>query len=224
MAKRNKTYAVLGLGIFGSTIAKTLSDYNYDVIAVDDNITCVERIAEFGINAVQADITDLAQLRSLGIQDCEHAVVATGSHLEDSIMAIMNLKELGVPHIIAKAKNKKFMQILNKVGADRVVRPEKEMGVRVAKQIISTNIVDLVELDDEYSIIEVKVPESWIGKTLVQLNIRKNFGMNVLGIRKKPGERLSISPGANYVILENDILVVIADREVFEKFDKTFNR
>ncbi len=224
MAKKNKSYAVLGLGIFGSTIAKTLADYNYDVVAVDTNITCVERIAELGINAVQADITDGLQLKSLGIQDCECAVVATGSHLEDSIMAIMNLKELGVPYIVAKAKNKKYMQILQKVGADRVIRPEKEMGVRVAKQLVSKNIVDLVELDSEYSIIEILAPESWYGKSLKDLDLRQKFGINVLGIRKKPGERLSISPDANYAIEDEDLLLVIADNEIFQQFDKTFNK
>ncbi|MFV0380453.1 MAG: potassium channel family protein [Anaerorhabdus sp.] len=223
MAKVNKSYAVLGLGIFGSTIAKTLSDYNYDVIAVDSNIICVERIAELGINAVQADITDIVQLKSLGIQDCECGVVATGSHLEDSIMAIMNLKELGVSNIVAKAKNKKFMQILLKVGADRVIRPEKEMGVRVAKQLVSTNIVDLIELDSEYSIIEILTPDSWCSNSLKELNLREKFGINVLGIRKKPGERLSISPDANYIIEPGDLLLVIADNKIFQQFDKTFS-
>lgn len=222
MAKKNKSYVILGLGIFGSTIAKTLADYNYDIIAIDRSISCVERIAELGINAVQADITDGVQLKALGVQDCDCAIVATGSHLEDSIMAIMNLKELGVPYIVAKAKNKKFMQILTKVGADRVIRPEKEMGVRVAKQLVSENIVDLIELDKEYSIIEIIAPSNWIGKSLKELDLRQQFGINVLGIRKKPGERLSISPDANYLMEEGDLMLVIAENEIFKNFNKKF--
>ncbi|MEG0076574.1 potassium channel family protein [Anaerorhabdus sp.] len=224
MSNKSKTYAILGLGIFGSTIAKALSDYNYEIIAVDRDITCVDRIAEFVTNAVQADITDIEQLRSIGIQDCDVAVVATGSHLEDSIMAIMNLKELGVPYVLAKAKNKKFMQIFEKIGADRVIRPEKEMGERVAKQLISRNIVDLIDIDSEYSVVEIIAPESWVSKSLKNLNLRADYGINILGIRKKPGEHLSISPDAEYVIEQNDRLLVIADNAVFKKFDKNFNR
>ncbi|MEF9891888.1 MAG: TrkA family potassium uptake protein [Anaerorhabdus sp.] len=224
MSNKNKTFAILGLGIFGSTITKSLSDFNYEVIAVDRDIICVDRIAEFAANAVQADITDIEQLRAIGVQDCDCAVVATGSHLEDSIMAIMNLKELGVPYIVAKAKNKKYMQIFEKIGADRVIRPEKEMGERVAKQLVSKSIVDLIEIDSEYSVIEIVAPEIWNNKSLKDLDLRTSFGINVLGIRKKPGEHLSISPSADYVIEANDRLLVIADNLVFKKFDKSFNR
>lgn len=223
MSNKTKTYAILGLGIFGSTISKTLSDYNYEVIAVDSDITCVDRVAEYVTNAVQADITDIEQLRAIGIQDCDVAVVATGSHLEDSIMAIMNLKELGVPYILAKAKNKKYMQIFEKIGADRVIRPEKEMGERVAKQLVSKNIVDLIDIDSEYSVVEIIVPEIWVGKPLKDLNLRAKYGINILGIRKKPKEHLSISPNADYVIELDDRLLVIADNTVFKKFDKNFN-
>ncbi len=223
MSNKTKTYAILGLGIFGSTISKTLSDYNYEVIAVDSDITCVDRVAEYVTNAVQADITDIEQLRAIGIQDCDVAVVATGSHLEDSIMAIMNLKELGVPYILAKAKNKKYMQIFEKIGADRVIRPEKEMGERIAKQLVSKNIVDLIDIDSEYSVVEIIAPEIWVGKPLKDLNLRAKYGINILGIRKKPKEHLSISPNADYVIELDDRLLVIADNTVFKKFDKNFN-
>lgn len=223
MSNKNKSFAILGLGIFGSTISKALSDYNYEVIAADRDITCVDRVAEFVTNAVQIDITDVDQLRAIGVADCDVAVVATGSHLEDSIMAIMNLKELGVPYIVAKAKNKKYMNILEKIGADRVIRPEKEMGERVAKQLVSSNIVDLIDIDDEYSIVEIIAPEAWTNKSLKVLNLRVNYGINILGVRKRPGEHLSISPDADYMIEKNDRLLVIADNEVFKKFDKTFN-
>lgn len=223
MSNKNKSYAILGLGVFGSTISKALSDYNYEVIAIDRDITCVDRVAEFVTNAVQVDITDIDQLRAIGVADCDCAVVATGSHLEDSIMAIMNLKELGVPYIVAKAKNKKYMNILEKIGADRVIRPEKEMGERVAKQLVSSNIVDLIDIDEEYSIVEIIAPEAWTNKTLKELNLRVNYGINILGVRKRPGEHLSISPDADYIIEKNDRLLVIADNVVFKKFDKTFS-
>lgn len=218
MGTRN-TYAILGLGIFGSTIAKQLSQFNYEVIAIDRDITCVERLSDIVTQAVRADFTDIEQLRAIGVQDCDYAVVATGSHLEESIMAVMNLKELGVPYVLAKAKNKKYMEILTKIGADRIVRPEKEMGERIAKRLISQNIMDIIDLDDEYSIIEILAPEKWVGKTFKELDLRNKFGINVLGIRKNPKDHLSISPAADYVIDPNDCLLVIADNTLFSKFE-----
>ena len=214
MAER-KSYAILGLGIFGSTIARVLSKSNHDVIAIDKDISCVDRVSEFVVNAVQADITDLDQLRSIGVQDVDCAVVATGSHLEDSIMAVLNLKELGVPYVDAKAKNRKYLTILEKVGADRVVRPEKEMGERVAKQLLSSNIIDLIDIDNEYSVIEIAAPKNFQGKTLKELDLRQNYGINVLGIRKQPNAPLTISPDADYKIEEKDCLLIIADKEKF---------
>ena len=214
MANR-KSYAILGLGVFGSTIAKTLSMFNYDVIAIDRDMVCVDRLSDDVSSAIQADITDIDQLRAAGVSDVDCAIVATGTHLEDSIMAVMSLKELGIPYVVAKAKNKKYMQILEKVGADRVIRPEKEMGVRVAKQLVSSNIVDLI--DDEYSLIEIIAPKAWVNSTLSNLDLRGKFGVNIIGIRKSPTARLSISPGANYIIEPTDILVIIAEKTKFEK-------
>ena len=217
-----KQYVILGLGIFGSTIAKTLSGYNHEVIAIDKDLACVDRVSEFVTQAIQADFTDIDQLRAIGIQDCDAAVVATGSHLEESIMGVMNLRELGIPFIMAKAKNKKYMQILQKIGADYVVRPEKEMGERVAKKLVSRNIIDLIDIDDDYSIVEIAAPSKWVGKTLKALELRTNYGINVLGIRKHPNEHLSISPDAFYTIEQDDQLLVIADNKIFHKFESLF--
>ncbi|MHC1735930.1 MAG: TrkA family potassium uptake protein [Erysipelotrichaceae bacterium] len=216
---KQKTYAILGLGIFGSTIAKTLSEYNCEVIGIDKDITCVERVSEFATQAVQADFTDIDQLRAIGVEDADVAVVATGSRLEESIMAILNLKELGVPYILAKAKNKMYMQILLKIGADKVVRPEKEMGERVAKTLLSRNVIEMVDIDDEYSIMELHAPRNWVGKALMDLELRTKYGVNILGIRKHPGESLKISPAADYVIEPDDQLLVIVQNDEFEKFE-----
>ncbi len=216
---KNKTFAVLGLGIFGSTVAKELSNFNLEVIAVDMDMSCVERVAEFCSHAVQADIADIDQLRQIGVQDCDCAVIATSCHLEDSIMAIMNCKELGVPYIVAKAKNKKHKEILEKVGADRVVRPEKEMGMRTANSLVSPNIIDLIDVDDEYSIVEIVAPKDWIGKTLRDLALRNSFGVNVLGVRRGISGHLSISPSADYLIDKDDYLLVIAENKNFSNFE-----
>lgn len=212
-------FAVLGLGIFGSTVAKTLSEHNCEVLAIDKDLKCVDRIAEYVTQAIQSDITDKEQLRLAGVSDCDVAIVATGSHLEESVMAIISLKELGVPYIIAKAKNKRYMQIFSRVGADRVVRPEKEMGEQVAKSILSRNIIDMIDIDSEFSILEVKAPQKWVGLSLKELDVRNRYGVNVIGIRKHADLRLSISPDADYIIEMDDHMMVIGDVKTLEKSD-----
>jgi trk system potassium uptake protein TrkA len=216
---KQKTYAVLGLGVFGSTIAKTLSEYHCEVIGIDSDLTCVERVAEFATQAVQADFTDLDQLRELGIQDVDVAVVATGSRLESSIMAVLHLKELGVPYIVAKAKNKLYMQILLKVGADKVIRPEKEMGERVAKTLLSRNVVDMIDIDDDYSIMELTAPTEWVGFALKNLDVRNKFGLNILGVRNGEEAKLNFNINGDYVVKSNDQLLVIVEANKFEAME-----
>lgn len=216
---KQKTYAVLGLGVFGSTIAKTLSEYHCEVIGIDSDLTCVERVAEFATQAVQADFTDIDQLRELGIQDVDVAVVATGSRLESSIMAVLHLKELGVPYIVAKAKNKLYMQILLKVGADKVIRPEKEMGERVAKTLLSRNVVDMIDIDDDYSIMELTAPTEWVGFALKNLDVRNKFGLNILGVRNGEEAKLNFSINGDYIVKSNDQLLVIVEANKFEAME-----
>jgi trk system potassium uptake protein len=216
---KQKTYAILGLGVFGSTIAKTLSEYHCEVIGIDKDLANVERVADYTTQAVQADFTDIDQLRELGIQDVDVAVVATGSLLEASIMAVLHLKELGVPFIVAKAKNKLYMQILLKVGADKVVRPEKEMGERVAKTLLSRNVVDMIDIDDDYSIMELSAPTDWVGFALKNLDVRNKFGLNVLGVRSGNEAKLNFSITADYVIKAEDQLLVIVEASKFEAME-----
>ncbi len=213
-----KQYIVLGLGVFGSTIAKTLTNYNCEVIAVDRDIECVQRLADVVTQAVRGDITNKQLLKSAGAADCDVAIVAVGSHLEDSIMAIIILKELGVPYVLAKAKNKQYKEILLKVGADKVVRPEKEMGVVAAKGLLNRNIIDMVDLDSEYSVVEIQTPEAWVGSTLVEIDVRNKYGVNVLGIRHTDGN-LDVTPNPEYVLEKGDHMLVISDITKFSKFD-----
>lgn len=216
---KQKTYAILGLGIFGSTIAKTLSEYHCEVIGIDTDLTCVERVAEFATQAVQADFTDIEQLRELGIQDVDVAVVATGSQLESAIMAVLHLKELGVPYIVAKAKNKLYMQILLKVGADKVIRPEKEMGERVAKTLLSRNVVDMIDIDEDYSIMELTAPKEWVGFALKNLDVRNKFGLNILGVRNGEEAKLNFNINGDYIVKTNDQLLVIVEANKFEAME-----
>lgn len=214
-----KQYAVFGLGIFGSTVAKTLSKYGCEVLAVDRNMTCVERIAEHVTKAVVANVTDKDELLRLGIREFDVVIIAIGSHLEESILATMLVKELGVPFVIAKAKNRQFKQILEKIGADLVVRPEKEMGIRIAKRLLRKSIVDLVEIDEDYSIVEIRVPDAWVGKSLELLNLRKTYSINVLGYKTRTNKHLQMDIDPKYVVEKGTHFLVVAKTDEIERFD-----
>lgn len=219
----NKQYVVLGLGVFGSTIAKTLSQFEQEVLAIDKDVECVERVADFVTKAVVGDITDKDFLADLGISEFDVGIVAIGDHLEESILGVMNLKELGVNYIVAKAKNKRFMQVLEKVGADRVVRPEKEMGLKIARNLLRKNITDLIQLDDTYSIVEMKPAKQWIGKSLMNLDLRKKYNINILGKRNKETYKLEFFIDPSYVVEEDDHFLLVADTEKIERLDYIFD-
>lgn len=221
MIKEHKQYAVLGLGIFGSTIAKTLSDANCEVIAIDKDIESVQRLADTVTSAVKGDITDIDVLRNAGVGECDIAVVAVGSHLEESIMAVFNVREIGVPFVVAKAKNKRYMEILKKVGAHKVVRPEKEMGVVTAKSLLNDNIIERIAFDNDYSVVEINTPDVWINKTLIDLNLRDQYGINILGIRR-PDEKMNVTPSPDYILAKDDHIVLIAESENLEKLNILF--
>lgn len=214
-----RTIGVLGLGIFGSTIAKELSGYDCEVIAVDLDLENVERIEPFVAQAIQGDFIDLEFLRSIGLEHCDAVVVATGTNLEASVLGVMNCKKLGIKEIVAKAKNGVFLEVLREVGATKVIRPEKEMGTRVAKNLLREHITDIVDLDEEHAIIEFKAPRKWVGKTLIELDLRKRYAMNVIGFRRKDTHHLDVFIEPDYRIEENVILVGIAESAVFEQYD-----
>lgn len=215
----NKQYVVLGLGVFGSTVAKTLSQYGCEVLAIDKDPDCVQRVSEFVTKAVIGDVTDCQFLIDLGVEEFDVGIVAIGNHLEESLLGVLNLKEIGVPYIIAKAKNKRFKSVLEKIGADCIVRPEKDMGERVARSLLRKNITDLIEIDENYSIVEMKVPQAWIGHSLLNLDLRKNYGINILGLRDAQTHDLTLSVDPHYVIQVNDRFLMIAETEKIEKFD-----
>ena len=216
---QSKQIVVLGLGVFGSTITKTLSQYGCEVVAVDKCPECVQRVSEFATKAVIGDITDKQFLVDLGLEEFDVGIVAIGNHLEESLLGVLNLKEIGIPYIIAKAKNKRFKAILEKIGADRIIRPEKEMGERVARTLLRKNITDLVELDENYSLVEMKVPQAWVGHTLSSLDLRKKYGINILGQREMETQKIELSVNTEYVLRMNDHFLMVAETEKIERFD-----
>lgn len=216
---QSKQIVVLGLGVFGSTITKTLSQYGCEVVAVDKCPECVQRVSEFATKAVIGDITDKQFLVDLGLEEFDVGIVAISNHLEESLLGVLNLKEIGIPYIIAKAKNKTFKAILEKIGADRIIRPEKEMGERVARTLLRKNITDLVELDENYSLVEMKVPQAWVGHTLSSLDLRKKYGINILGQRDMETQKIELSVNPEYVLRMNDHFLMVAETEKIERFD-----
>ena len=212
-----KQFAVLGLGRFGLAVAKTLAQYDCDVIAVDKDMESVERISQVIENAACVDYTNLHQLQELGVGECDIAILASSGHLEDSILALMNVKELGVPYVIVKARSRRHKEILLKMGADEVVLPDREMGQRIAKNLISGDLVDLISVDNDYSVVEMNVPKAWIGKNILELDLRKKYGINVLGVREERFAPLMINMDIHKPLHEQQRIVMIVENTVLEK-------
>lgn len=215
----SKITGVLGLGIFGSTIAKVLGEQNVDVIAVDKDATNIDRVEPYLVKGVVGDFTNFELLKSIGIDQCDCVVIATGSSLEASVLAIMALKKLGVKEIIAKSKNRSYMEIMLEVGATRVIRPEHEMGIHTARTLLKNHILDVIDLDEHMSVIEFKAPKSWVGKTLPDLNLRKRYELNVIGIKHHISEPVDYTVSNELKITEDTIIVVIANSDKFERLD-----
>lgn len=216
---KRKTIAVLGLGIFGRTVAKQLSQFDQDVIAIDTNEHYVDEIGDFVTKAAVGDMTDKDFLLAIGIDQCDIVVIATRNNLESSVLAIMHCKKLKVPVIIAKAKNKTFEEVLYGIGATKVITPERDSGKRVASNILKRHIESIIYLEHGISLINFEIPKSWVGKSLTELDIRQKYELNIIGTRlEKDG---NLNPNVNPIepLKEHTILAAIANDHTFEKFD-----
>ncbi len=213
-----KQFVIIGCGRFGSSVAKTLYDMGYEVLAVDTNEEIIQNIADHVTHAVQADATDENSIKSLGIRNFDVAVVTIGSNIQSSILITLMVKELGVKYVVTKAQNELHAKVLYKIGADRVVFPEREMGIRVAHNLVSSNIMDYIELAPDYSIVEVAALDEWVGQNLRDINMRAKYGVNVMAI--KHGPNINISPSALDIIEEDDVLVVIGHNDDISKIEK----
>ena len=191
---KNKSYAVIGLGQFGMTVALTLADANCDVLAIDDQEDNVQDIAEKVSYAVRADVRDPGVLQSLGVQNADVAIIAVAENMEASITATMQVKELGVPFVMAKAMNALHGRILEKIGADKVIYPEHSMGVRVARNLLSSGFIDMFELSSDFSMAEFKIPQEWIGKTLRELKVREKYHINLIGLKQEDKINMNVAP------------------------------
>ncbi len=211
----NRTYAVFGLGRYGRAVAEELVKSGAEVIAIDENEEYVNDASAVIPICKCADITDAEVIERLGIANVDMVIVAMASNLEASVMAVTLCKEAGVPMVIAKCSSELHRKILSRVGADKVVFPEKESGTRLAKNILSSGFADLIELSEDVSMVEMDVKAEWVGKTLVQLNLRKKYSINVVAIRKDGEVVTDIDP---QIPLEKEMkLIVIANVEKLRK-------
>lgn len=212
-----KQFVVIGLGRFGSSVAETLYGLGNDVLVIDKDEDLIQDISDKVTHAVQMDATDEGALRTLGLRNFDVAVVTIGSNIQASVMVTLLVKELGVKYIIAKGNSDLHAKVLYKIGADRVILPEKDMGVRVAHNLVSESILDFIELSPDYSIMEIETLEEWTGSTLGELKLRSKYGINVMAIKR--GDEINLSPLADDVVEAKDILIAIGSAEDLSKLE-----
>lgn len=219
MAKKDrngrKEFVVFGLGKFGLSVAKTLADNGCQVMAVDSEQSKVEEIANEVTYAVCTDVTDADAIHSLGIRNFDGAIVAIGENLEASVLVTIISKEMGIPFVLAKAQTELQAKVLKRVGADKIIFPEKESGIRIANNLVSGNFFDAIELSSKYSMMDLDVPAEWVGKSLRELNLRATKKINIIGIKQK--EEFEITPDPDMPLTEDDILVVIGRNQTLTK-------
>lgn len=213
-----KSYLVIGMGRFGTEVARQLYALGCEVLAVDSKSDLVQQVANDVTHAAVADARDKDVLKALGAKEFDCAVVAIGDSLADSVLATMNVKELGIPKVVCKAHDETHRQVLLKLGADQVVIPEQENAGRLARSLSSHNVLDYIELSADYGIVEVPAPVSWQGKTLKDLNVRAKLGLNIIAIKREGN--INVSPSADYAIAQKDIMVVLGDSTALEQVQK----
>lgn len=213
-----KSYIVIGLGRFGSEAARRLCQLGCEVLAVDTSSELVQTVSNDVTHAVVADGRDKGVLRALGAANFDCAIVAIGDSLADSVLTTMNLKELGVPKVVCKAHDDTHRQVLKKLGADQIVIPEQEQAYRLARSLSSQNVLDYIELSDDYGIIDLPAPDGWAGKSLRELNVRAKLGVNILAVKRE--NKINVSPAADYAISKGDVVVILGDTAALKAVQK----
>ncbi|WP_411842103.1 potassium channel family protein [Salinicoccus sp. HZC-1] len=213
-----KTFAVFGLGRFGGTMVKELNDMHIDVIAVDKDEEKVSEYVDCATYAHCANAIDEAFLKQIGVRNVDHAFVSFGNDLEASILTSLILKELGVPKVWAKAKNEEHAKVLNKIGVDKVIHPERDVARKITKHITSDKMIDFIELSDTYSIVEIIATKKIKDKTIGKLDLRSKYGCTIIGIQRD--EDFIISPLIDEVIHEGDTLVIVGKNKEIQRFER----
>ncbi|WP_064093047.1 potassium channel family protein [Rossellomorea aquimaris] len=213
-----KQFAVIGLGRFGGNLVQELSALDVEVLAIDIHHDVVQKFIDIATHAVQANAMDESVLKSLGLRNFDHVIVSFGENIEASILTTLLLKELGVKEVWVKASNAYHQKVLDRIGADKVIHPERDMARRIAHHITSEKIIDYIELSKEHSIVEVYASKKVANKTLNDLDVRAKFGCNIIAIHR--GEEVIVSPSAEEIINIDDLLIVIGHNRDINRFEK----
>ena len=216
-----KTFVVIGLGRFGTAIARELSALGHEVLAMDLAEDKVQRVADKVTHAVVGDARDINVLKALGVRNFDCAVVAMGSDVGNSALVTLNLKELGLKRVVCKAQSHVHQRVLEKIGADRVIFPEHEMGVKLAQGLSSSSVLNFIEFSEDYGIVELAIPRSWQGKTIRELDVRNAFHVNIIAVRKAGvPNSLDVAPGAKYILEAGDNVVAVGRSEDINRLHK----
>ena len=220
---KKQTFAVIGLGRFGGSVCKTLADAGQEVLAIDKYESRVNDYKDIATQAVVADAQDEDVLRSLGIRNVEHVIVAIGEDIQASILVTLMVKEQGVKYVTAKAQNEYHAKVLEKLGVDRVVHPERDMGVRIGRSLTSKNMVDYLDLDANFKLAEILItnPE-FVGKSLAEMDFRDRYGLNVIALAHSRQEM--VLPSAGDVLTENDSILVAGPTRAIDKFEELMQK
>ena len=216
----DRTIGILGLGIFGSSVLTALAQHDINIIAIDDHEERINQFEPVLVRGVVGDITDEELLLSAGIDTCDTVVVATGENLESSVLAVMHCKSLGVPTVIAKVQSYTAKKVLEKIGADSVISPEYEMGRSLAQTILFNNSVDVFQLDKNVSIVEMKIPRSWAGKSLSHLDLRGQYNLNILGFRDYENAPLDVQFGPNDLLKPDTYIMAVINNQYLDTLSK----
>jgi len=214
-----KSFLVIGAGRFGKSVAQTIYGAGHDVMVVDKDETLIQLISSEVTDAISADITSESCVKALGVRDFDAVVLAIGFDIQASIMAAILLIEKEAKYIVAKAQTDLHGKVLDKIGVNRVIYPERDMGHKIARSLIAPTIIDMIELSEDYSVVEVKAPPEMVGKTLLELNLRARYGISVIAFRRNNGGKTNISPVANEIVEANDIIVAIGENKSLQKLE-----
>lgn len=214
-----KSFLVIGAGRFGKSVAHTFNELGHDVMLVDKDEALVQLMSNEVTNVLIADVTSESCLKSLGVRNFDAVVLAIGYDIQASIMAAILLVELGAKFVVSKAQTELHGKVLQKVGVNRVVYPERDMGHKLARSLIAPTIIDMIELSDDFSVVEVSAPKEMIGKSLLELNLRARYGISVIALRRNNGGKTLISPVAKDIIEENDVIVAIGENKNLNKLE-----
>ncbi|MGS4845405.1 NAD-binding protein [Streptococcus sp. W151] len=213
----NRTIGILGLGIFGQSVLKTLQDQDVDIIAIDDHADVINQYESMITTGIVGDITDLDLLDAADIGNCDTVVIATGENLESSVLAVMHCKALGVENVIAKVKNEVTKEVLEKIGADLVILPEVEAGMSLAKMILFQHGIEVFQLDEAVVVVEFTVPASWVGKSIRDLEIRDQYQLNIIGYRDGEDQPLRSQIGPDFIWPEGVRVMAVTDNQYLDR-------